>query len=114
MFLYSSELTERGVAIVLALPGLRKLILYDCAITEEELATLAKHHPDVNAEIYFTRQRSVVEYALKARPWTQNNCQVLRFQRRRTMSRPNLTEADAVRLAEYHLHRNRVARESHP
>ncbi len=29
-----------------------------------------------------------------------------------TMSRPTLTEADALRLAEYHLHRNRVARQS--
>ena len=61
LFLYSSELTERGVAIVLAFPGLKKLILYDCAITAEELATLAEHHPDVNAEIYFTRRRNVVE-----------------------------------------------------
>lgn len=30
-----------------------------------------------------------------------------------TMSRPTLTEADALRLTEYHLHRNKVARESH-
>jgi len=61
LFLYSSELTERGVATVLALPNLKRLILYDCAITEEELAALAKHHPDVNAEIHFTRQRGVVK-----------------------------------------------------
>jgi SRSO17 transposase len=30
-----------------------------------------------------------------------------------TMSRPTLTETDALRLTEYHLHRNRVARQSH-
>jgi hypothetical protein len=30
-----------------------------------------------------------------------------------TMSRPTLTEADALRLTEYHLHRNRIARQSH-
>jgi SRSO17 transposase len=30
-----------------------------------------------------------------------------------TMSRPTLTETDALRLTEYHLHRNRVARKSH-
>jgi SRSO17 transposase len=30
-----------------------------------------------------------------------------------TMSRPTLTEADALRLTEYHLHRNKVARQSH-
>jgi SRSO17 transposase len=30
-----------------------------------------------------------------------------------TMSRPTLTEADALRLTEYHLHRNQVARQSH-
>ena len=30
-----------------------------------------------------------------------------------TMSRPTLTETDAIRLTEYHLHRNRVARNSH-
>lgn len=30
-----------------------------------------------------------------------------------TMSRPTLTESDALHLAEYHLQRNRVARESH-
>jgi SRSO17 transposase len=30
-----------------------------------------------------------------------------------TMSRPTLTEADALRLTEYHLDRNRVARKSH-
>jgi hypothetical protein len=30
-----------------------------------------------------------------------------------TMSRPTLTEADALRLTEYHLHRNKVARASH-
>jgi SRSO17 transposase len=30
-----------------------------------------------------------------------------------TMSRPTLTETDALRLTEYHLHRNRIARQSH-
>jgi SRSO17 transposase len=30
-----------------------------------------------------------------------------------TMNRPTLTETDAIRLTEYHLHRNRVARDSH-
>jgi SRSO17 transposase len=30
-----------------------------------------------------------------------------------TLGRPTLNEADALRLTEYHLHRNRVARESH-
>jgi SRSO17 transposase len=30
-----------------------------------------------------------------------------------TMSRPTLTEGDAIRLTEYHLHRNRVSYESH-
>jgi len=30
-----------------------------------------------------------------------------------TMSRPTLTETDALRLTEYHLHRNRIARKSH-
>lgn len=30
-----------------------------------------------------------------------------------SMTRPTLSEADATRLAEYHIHRNRVARESH-
>ena len=30
-----------------------------------------------------------------------------------TLGRPTLTETDAIRLTEYHLHRNRVARSSH-
>ena len=30
-----------------------------------------------------------------------------------TMSRPTFSETDALRLTEYHLHRNRVARKSH-
>ena len=30
-----------------------------------------------------------------------------------TMSRPTMTEADALRLTEYHLHRNKVAHQSH-
>ena len=30
-----------------------------------------------------------------------------------TMSRPTLTQSDALRLTEYHFHRNKVARKSH-
>lgn len=61
LFLYSAELTEQGIASILALPNLKKLILYDCAISEERLGTLAEHYPGVDASIYFTRGRGVVE-----------------------------------------------------
>jgi hypothetical protein len=54
LFLYSSDLTEHGVAAVLDLPNLKNVVLYDCSISEDRFRSLADRRPGIKAELYFT------------------------------------------------------------